>query len=173
MKKYPVTKFYIGVFGAGLLLSIVWEAIVIWGIGKSEPLGFDLIFFHAIGVMGIILALYCIFFDLPTAKFSFDKEGITMYVGVRKHEFKWSEFACAGIVPVNVGKDGSGSYTFWVYFSKTYLTEKEKIDFLRKTRRDLDRVAYFEYNEAVFSQIMEVIPEKLRKQLIWDREMFN
>ncbi len=78
---------------------------------------------------------------------------------------------CAGIVAVNLGvKSRTPSDTFWVYFSKTNLTEKERIRFLSKTRRDLNRIAYFQYSESIFNQIMGIVPEKLRRDLTWDRE---
>ena len=89
MKKYSVSKFYIGMFCLGFLFLIVWEAILIW----AE----ESVLVHAICAVGILSCLYKIFFDLPTAKFSFSDEGITMYVGFKKYETRWAEFEYAGI----------------------------------------------------------------------------
>ncbi len=170
MKKYPVTSFYIGIYIISLLLAVGMEAVLIWGVEENMPVDADLIFMHGICIMEMILSLYFLLFDLGSARFSFNEEGVTMYVGFRKHEFKWEEFTDAGIVGVNVGGAGNQMNTFWVYFSKTYLMNIEKIKFLSKTRRELDRLAYFQCDEELLNQVLEVLPEKLRKTLLWDGE---
>ena len=95
-----------------------------------------------------------------------------MYVGFRKYETRWSEFAYAGILGINVEavKSIYTSDTFWVYFSKSFLTDKEKMRFLPKTRKDLKRIAYFQYSKPVFDLVLEQVPESLRKQLKEDEE---
>lgn len=172
MRKYPVSKFYIGVLGSGLALLILSEAISIWAVEESVRMEPSYYIVQAIFIIGIFSTLYIIFFDLPTAKFSFSDEGITMYVGFKKYETRWSEFAYAGIVAVNVEavKSIYTSDTFWVYFSKSFLTDREKMRFLSKTRKDLKRIAYFQYSKPMFDQVLEQVPEELRKQLLWDEE---
>lgn len=164
MKKYSVSKFYIGMFCLGFLFLIVWEAILIW----AE----ESVLVHAICAVGILSCLYKIFFDLPTAKFSFSDEGITMYVGFKKYETRWAEFEYAGILGINVEaiKSIYTSDTFWVYFSKSFLTDREKLRFLPKTRKDQTRIAYFQYSKPVFDLVLEHVPENLRKQLKEDEE---
>ena len=172
MKKYPVSKFYIGVFCLGLLGTIGYEAIWIWGTEDSARCGADYYILHAIGITTILLIIYIVLTDLPTAKFSFSDEGIIMYVGFKKYETRWSEFAYAGILGINVEaiKSIYTSDTFWVYFSKSFLTDKEKMRFLPKTRKDLKRIAYFQYSKPVFDLVLEHVPENLRKQLKEDEE---
>ena len=168
MKKYPVSKFYNGIFGLGLLIVLVYETLVIFTL-MGDFLDYILL---AIGAVGILAGLYKIFFDLPTARFSFSDEGITMYVGFRKYETRWSDFAYAGILGINVEavKSIYTSDTFWVYFSKSFLTDKEKLRFLPKTRKDLKRIAYYQYSKPMFDLVLERVPEELRKQLLWDEE---
>ena len=168
MKKYPVSKYYNGIFGLGLLIVLVYETLVIFTL-MGDFLDYVLL---AIGAVGILSGLYIIFFDLPTARFSFSDEGITMYVGFKKYETRWSEFAYAGILGINVEaiKSIYTSDTFWVYFSKSFLTDKEKLRFLPKTRKDLKRIAYFQYSKPVFDLVLEHVPENLRKQLKEDEE---
>ena len=168
MKKYPVSKFYNGVFGLGLLIVLGYETLVIFTL-MGDFLDYVLL---AIGAVGILSGLYIIFFDLPTARFSFSDEGITMYVGFRKYETRWSEFSYAGILGINVEavKSIYTSDTFWVYFSKSFLTDREKQRFLSKTRKDQTRIAYFQYSKPVFDLVLEQVPEELRKQLLWDEE---
>ena len=168
MKKYPVSKFYNGIFGLGLLVVLVYETLVIFTL-MGDFLDYVLL---AIGAVGILSGLYKIFFDLPTARFSFSDEGITMYVGFKKYETRWSEFAYTGILGINVEaiKSIYTSDTFWVYFSKSFLTDKEKMRFLSKTRKDQTRIAYFQYSKPMFDLVLEQVPEELRKQLLWDEE---
>ena len=172
MKKYRVSKFYIGTFCLGLLGTIGYEAIWIWGTEDSARCGADYYILHAVGITTILLIIYVILTDLPTARFSFSDEGITMYVGFRRYETRWSEFAYAGILGINVEavKSINTSDTFWVYFSKSFLTDKEKLRFLPKTRKNLKRIAYFQYSKPVFDLVLEQVPEELRKQLLWDEE---
>lgn len=172
MKKYPVSKFYIGVFCLSLLGTIGYEAILIWGTEDSARCGADYYILHAIGITTILLIIYIVLTDLPTARFSFSDESITMYVGFKKYETRWSEFAYAGILGINVEavKSINTSDTFWVYFSKSFLTDKEKLRFLPKTRKNLKRIAYFQYSKPMFDLVLEQVPEELRKQLLWDEE---
>ena len=165
MKKYKVSKFYIGVFCLALLFVIICEAIIIWAEEES-------VIVHAIAIITVLTGIYIVLTDLPTAKFSFSDEGITMYVGFKKYETRWSEFAYAGILGINVEavKSIYTSDTFWVYFSKSFLTDKEKQRFLPKTRKDLKRIAYFQYSKPVFDLVLEHVPENLRKQLKEDEE---
>ena len=168
MKKYPVSKFYNGIFGLGLLIVLVYETLVIFTL-MGDFLDYVLL---AIGAVGILSGLYKIFFYLTTARFSFSDEGITMYVGFKKYETRWSEFSYAGILGINVEaiKSIYTSDTFWVYFSKSFLTDKEKLRFLPKTRKDQTRIAYFQYSKPVFDLVLEQVPEELHKQLLWDEE---
>ena len=71
MRKYPVSKFYIGVLGSGLALLILSEAISIWAVEESVRMEPSYCIVQAIFIIGIFSTLYIIFFDLPTAKFSF------------------------------------------------------------------------------------------------------
>lgn len=121
----------------------------------------------------ILGGIYYIVFDLPTAKFSFDEEGITMYMGFRIYDFRWEEFTHAGFLGSRGGgDDGSQISSYWIYFSKTYLMDIDKERFFRKTYKELNRVAYFECREPVFAQVLELLPERLREQLTWDGDAY-
>lgn len=166
MKKYPVSKYYIGTYSICLLIMLVYEAIFIWAVDDSARSDASYYIVHAIGVLGIILILYIVLTDLPTAKFSFSEEGITMYVGFKKYETPWPEFVSAGLLMKDPAKYSRGvPNIMWVYFSKTYLTEKEIGYFLYKTRKDLDRIAYFQCEERLLHMVMEKLPDNLREDL--------
>ena len=83
MKKYPVSKYYIGTYSICLLIMLIYEAINIWAVDDSARSDASYYIVHTIGVLGIFLILYIMLTDLPTAKFSFSEEGITMYVGFK------------------------------------------------------------------------------------------
>ena len=171
MKKYPVSRFYNKVYYLCLLLLLAYEALLLLILDSTNLAPMDYIDF-SIGILGIIIVLYLIITDLSTAKFSFSNEGITMYIGFKEYNTPWPEFICAGIVAVNVEavKYIYTSDLFWVYFSKSFLTDKEKRRFLSKTRKDQTRIAYFQYSKPVFDLVLEHVPENLRKQLKEDEE---
>ena len=171
MKKYPVSRFYNKIYYLCLLLLLAYEALLLLILDSTNLAPMDYIDF-SIGILGIIIILYLIITDLSTANFSFSNEGITMYIGFKKYNTPWSEFICAGIVAVNVEavKCIYTSDLFWVYFSKSFLTDKEKRRFLSKTRKDQTRIAYFQYSKPVFDLVLEHVPENLRKQLKEDEE---
>lgn len=167
MKKYSVSKYYVCLNSGLLILFLSGTVIQILWFDPIDPIPFT------VGIIGILLVIYIMLTDLPTAKFSFSKEGITMYVGFKKYKTPWSEFVCAGIVAINVEAVRSiyTSDLFWVYFSKSPLTDKEKRLFLFKTRRDLNRVAYFQFSKPVFDLVLEQLPENLREDLKFDEEL--
>lgn len=173
MKKYSVSKYYNGIFSISFLVMLAYEALLLFTSDDIIRTWILYYILHAIGIITLLLIIYVILTDLPTAKFSFSDEGITMYVGFKKYKTRWSEFEYAGILGINVEaiKSIYTSDTFWVYFSKSFLTDKEKIRFLPKTRKDLNRIAYFQYSKPVFDLVLEHVPENLRKQLKDDEEI--
>lgn len=172
MEKYPVSKFVSGVYGISFFFIIIYEALLMLPTEDDFHTWALYYVLHAIGITGFLLGIYIILTDLPTAKFSFSDEGITMYVGFKKYETRWAEFEYAGILGINVEaiKSIYTSDTFWVYFSKSFLTDREKIRFLPKTRKDQTRLAYFQYSKPVFDLVLEHVPENLKEQLRWDEE---
>lgn len=165
MKKYPVSKFYIGTYSICLLIILIYEALVLSTLTNTTLAPMDY-FDISIGIVGILVILYLILTDLPTAKFSFSQDGITMYVGFKKYETPWSEFVSAGLLMKDPAKYSRGiPNIMWVYFSKTYLTEKEIGYFLYKTRKDLNRIAYFQCEERLLRMVMEKLPDNLRENL--------
>ena len=172
MKKFRVSKYYNGIFSVSFLFPIIWEVLLIWATDDGFRTWTLYYILHAIAIITFLIGIYIMLTDLPTARFSFSDEGITMYVGFRKYETQWSEFAYAGIVAVNVEaiKSIYTSDLFWVYFSKSFLTDREKLRFLPKTRKDQTRIAYFQYSKPVFDLVLEQVPEELRQQLLWDEE---
>ena len=76
---------------------------------------------------------------------------------LKKWYHAWLEIRDCGIISVSVG-DGR---TFWIYFSERTLTIEEKKDFLRKTRRDLANIAFFQYNTDVLQEVLPSMPDEI------------
>lgn len=77
-----------------------------------------------------------------------------MRIGLKTWNHRWSDFVDCGIADVYIG-DG---YAFWVYYSNRKLTREEKKDFLKKTRRDLANIAFFQYNKKILEEILPLMP---------------
>lgn len=162
MKKYKVSRFYIGTIITIIPMPVFCEAIAIWADKSDVPLRYTLpphICAWSLFILLLIMALTDFYF----AKFSFSDKGITLYFPLKKYEYLWSDFTCAGIILSHIQKQ---NFVAWVYFSKDPLTPMEKHKFLFKTRRRLDRLAYFQFDkEEVLDMVMAVLPENLRNDL--------
>lgn len=170
MKKYQVTKFYYGIYICGLVFILLNDGIcaiaIIEGIQNQVLLTSEnmiiAIVLEVIGLLGLVFCIYLIFFDLPTAKFSVNSQGITMYIRRREYCFLWNEFVDYGFTDVSVE---AGADTYWVYFSKEMLSYSQKQKFLSKTRRDNSRIAYFQYQKSIFDEVISFLPTPMQKTL--------
>jgi len=113
------------------------------------------------GLGAIVLPLYQQLFDFQGGRFSIDQSGITMYIGLKQWHHPWEEVKFCGIVGISVG-DGN---TYWVYFSRRLLSLEEKRAFLRKTRRDLKNIAFFQYNAEVLQEVLPFIPPDIAETI--------
>ncbi len=156
MKKYKTSKFYTGVYIFGLLF-IVPLLIIALHVWVKEGADWGSVSIAIVCILGVVLIVYQLFFDFQASRFSVDINGITMYVGLKKWYHAWLEIRDCGIISVSVG-DGR---TFWIYFSERTLTIEEKKDFLRKTRRDLANIAFFQYNTDVLQEVLPSMPDEI------------
>ena len=166
MKKYWISKFYvhtfIGTIGF-LILYTVLSGVVLPPLDPSctwEPY-----FLVSVGVLGIILIVYFLLFDFAGGKFAIDADGIRVYVGLKCYTHPWESLTHCGIEVANVGGGTNTVYTYWIYFANRRLTVKERTVFLRKTRRDLVNIAFFQYEHEPFELALQFAPEHLRTQL--------
>lgn len=170
MKKYQVTKFYCGIYICALAIFLFGNVICVIAIIEfiqdhvllTSENGICSIIAGTIGHVGLALCIYSIFFDLPTAKFSVDLQGITMYIGRKEHHFLWDEFVDYGFTDVSVE---AGADTYWIYFSKEFLSYEQRRKFLFKTRRDLSKVAYFQYQKSIFDEVLSFLPMGMQETL--------
>ena len=159
MKKYPISKFYVGIYIVDAAIILPFLAFGIYCL--TEFMDIYGIIFTAVGAIGALAWLYQILFDFPFGSFYVDSSGITMNVGFRKYCHAWNAITDVGFVQANVG-DGN---TYWVFFSERFLTYDEKRRFLRKTRRDLKSIAYFQYNAAVLKELLPKLPERFAEKI--------
>lgn len=168
--KYRISKFYIGVYILAFIFILVINALTIYGIidysNTHEDLYF-VVFCGLLAVIGDVAYLYQVLFDFQFGSFSVDETRITLYIGFKKYCHRWEEFNDCDVVGVSVdsvaGKNVANAY--WVYFATRPLTQKEKIDFLRKTRRDLSRIAFFQYNPQTLQAVLPYLPERFQRVL--------
>lgn len=165
MKKYWISKFYfhmyIGILAA-FILSFLWILKLFQVI---PPTVGEACVIVTVWVLGIILMVYSLLFDFHGGRFAVDADGILVYVGLKCYKHPWESLTHCGIVDVDVGSVSNEVDTYWIYFSNHRLTIKERKVFLRKTRRDLVNIAFFQYEHEPFELALQYAPEHLRTQL--------
>lgn len=125
----------------------------------------DLAFPALMGLICLFFGFFYLFLDRPLGKCSVDEESITMYRGLRTRRFRWEEIIESDIVcALKNGKE-----TFWVYFSTKRLTEEERKDFLKKGRKDVESVAYFQYDRKLLQEAMQYMPNRFAEKLNYKR----
>lgn len=165
MKKYWITKDYLGLFLGIISFFIVsfWWVIYAQRVLEIRLAVLAARVFMPVWVFIICAALYSLLFDYQGGKFSIDTDGVRVYVGLRCYTHSWESLAHCGIVDVSGGAKNAGAY--WIYFANRRLTDKERTVFLRKTRRDLANIAFFQYDPELFKLALQFAPEHLRTQL--------
>ena len=155
MKKYWISKHYLRVFVVELVFLLAWVlAVIYWLTCEISWLSTLVAIFTLIGLINF---LYILFFDFQFRTFVVSDQGITMNIGFRQWGHTWEQFKEAGIVGVHL-RTGS---SYWVYFSERPLSSLEKRLFLCKTRKDLNAIAFFQYNEKALQEILPLAPSKL------------
>lgn len=168
--KFKISKFYIGIYIFGII-SV--SGVAFYSLHRILTKSCTILEYLPDIVSVIICAIgffsfiYSTLFDFQFGTCHIDEDGITLHIGFKKHHHRWEEFTDCDIVGVSVdsvgGKNVANAY--WVYFATNPLTYKEKVNFLRKTRRDLKRIAFFQYNAKILDSVLPFIPEQFRGKL--------
>ena len=178
--KYRISKFYIGIYLLCLVFLIPLTyfdikciKLMIESQRTTGNTAYWLLIPSFVTFIGFVGYLYEIFFGFQFGRFSVDQEGITMIIARKRHFIQWSEIVDAGIIGIGNGSVGVGavSDTYWVYFSTYFLSEHERMCFLSKTRRDLNRIAFFQYNPKIVLEIMSVLPEKISQKITYQESL--
>lgn len=169
-KKYRISKFYIGIYWAILVFvvfSVIFAIISVRETIRNGKIELYSILMPTVSVTLTGIYLYQILFDFYFGKFSVDASGIFMYIGFKTHFLSWDAIQDCGILGICVESTGGAEVadTYWVYFATDYLSPLEQQRFLRKTRRDLKRVAYFQYNKETLHAVLPSMPEKFATTL--------
>ena len=172
MKKYPISKFYYGIW---VIYIIFMTICAVFGFNLTKEAYLEeletsgkiyCLIFLSSGLIGIGIGLWEIFMDFPTGKFWMDKDSFTMRIGFKNYRMTWDQFIEYDIVGVSV-ESGNAAHTFWIYCSTKYLTQKEKQWFLFKTRSKLNMVHYFQYSKEPAEEMLKYIPEDAAENLKW------
>ena len=155
MKKYQISKFYVGIYIVGAVFLLASLILGIWLL--IDAIDVPAITLVAASIVGLFAILYQVLFDFQFGRFWVDRSGITMEVGFRRCFHAWDAVTDFGFVKADVG-DG---YTYWLYFSERTLSYDEKCRFLRKTRRDLKNIAFFQYNADDLRELLPKLPEQI------------
>ncbi len=167
---FPVSKFSRGIYLAGvvLILSMLPFTIqdisgFITGFQTGDP-SLDCLITPVFVAVGIVASIIIAFRDMPFARFWVSKSGITESMGFRKYYHDWDDFQDYGIIGLTansvMGIKEVGK-TYWVYLSATSLSQSEKNRFLHKTRKDLNHIAFFQYNKEILQKVLPVMPEPI------------
>lgn len=152
IRKYRISRFYMGLYLLILPLGLFGLIVGIYWMTTYHDI---LSLFPIIaGAIVTILPPLQVLFDFQGGTFSVNEQGIVMRIGLKTWNHRWSDFVDCGIADVYIG-DG---YAFWVYYSNRKLTREEKKDFLKKTRRDLANIAFFQYNKKILEEILPLMP---------------
>ena len=165
MKKYWISKFYVHTFIgtiAVLIPSFLWLVNIIQEMPDTAWEAYVCVSSLAIGAGGLA---YFLLFDFAGGKFAINADGIRVYVGLKCYTHPWESLTHCGIAVANVGGGTNTVDTYWIYFANRRLTVNERRVFLRKTRRDLVNIAFFQYEPEPFELALQYAPEHLRTQL--------
>ena len=162
MKRYKISPSYSAIYYGGIIFFVCFILFQIYLLHKlgCETTG-DIIPL-AVGVISLSAAVYSVLADFQCGSFTVDSEGISMRIGLKTIRHAWSYFSAAGIVTVDTGS----SKSLWVWFGKCPLTSEEERVFLRKTRRRLDSMAFFQYRKDVLRAILPDVPNQLAQELL-------
>ena len=174
MTKYEITGMGIGMMWYSLFLTVAAWGVMLYAIVCLEATRGELIFYWIVflyftyGLIG--LPWYYLTEPFYTGSFTFDEKGITMYVGFagkKAYYHAWEEFVETDIVYDNMSRG------FYMYFSTSPLTAKEKQVFLSKTRKDSNRIAFFQFRYDVLNEMLPILPEKLSQKLKFKVEYYH
>ena len=141
------------------LIFVEWESALPMIMGGALP--------SLLIIWGIYDVIRVIRTDAIFGKFSYNRSGITLFVGSKEYHHKWSDFQYADIIPVSVDSVGSKTYAnlYVVYFSTRYLTFEEKKSFMSIGRKNLNCIAWFQYRPELISEIIQYLPSQLADSL--------
>ena len=158
--KFKISKYMILVYVFILLLACSTTGICLYVIIK-EPDSISAWISFIIGIVVLMLVLYDVILDFSFGSVTVDDSKLIMKVGLKRYEHNWTDFVEYGFVRIYVGN----GCLYWVYFSDYVLSEREYSKFMKKTRKDLDHVAYFKYHHRTFKKILEFMPDEMSARL--------
>ena len=125
------------------------------------------------GTLIIVTTLKAFFFDPLAGKYSFNKEGITFYTWIKVIHYPWEELVEVGFTIAIV--EVTHPLPF-IYFSKRKVSHENRGKLLQYRSFKQSKIhnmpiyvkdyALVQYNKKQFQQLLEVVPDHIKEQLI-------
>lgn len=169
MKKYLISKFYLGLYIVVILFLAGGMLFMNYIDGNNViPTVIYLIFLSQI----ILLIIYS--FKFPVGAYTLNKEGITLYVGLKKYYHNWSDFQYITFYGMDAEQYGAHTfaYTYWVCLSEKNVRYSisgnpfSKNNLLKYSMRNLDTIACFQYRKEIVPLLNEYLPEELKAEFV-------
>ena len=114
------------------------------------------------------------FFKFPIGSYTLNKEGITLYVGLKKYHHNWSDFQYITFYGMDAEQYGSHTfaYIYWICLSGKNTRYSisgnpfSKNNLCKYTRRNLDTIACFQYRKEIVPLLNEYLPEELKAEFV-------
>ena len=158
MKKYKISAYIQWCYSCALAIFLICIIICILAINNGVMNAWLILVVFSVGS---ILMLGVMFLDFPAGTFMIDESKIVMKIGMKRYEHSWNDFIECGFVHSHAG---SGNI-YWLYFSKRFLSDRERQSFMKKTRKELTQVAFFKYNHRIFEEVITFMPSAIATEL--------
>ena len=169
MKKYLISKFYLG-FYIFIILFLAGGMLFVNYIDGNNlaPIIFYLMCFY------VIINFIIYLFKFPIGAYTLNKEGITLYVGLKKYYHNWSDFQYITFYGMDAEQYGAHTfaYTYWICLSEKNVRYSisynpfSKNNLLKFSRRNLDTIACFQYRKEIVPLLNEYLPEELKAEFV-------
>ena len=176
MKKYLISKFYL-VVDVVVILFAVSSMLFQYFLGFED--GFDILIFLISWY--VFVAIIIDLFKFPIGSYTLNKEGITLYVGLKKYRHNWSDFQYITFYGMDAEQYGAHTfaYTYWICLSEKNVRYSisynpfSKNNLLKFSRRNLDTIACFQYRKEIVPLLNEYLPEELKPAFSWQADFIK
>lgn len=176
MKKYLISKFYLGFY----ILMILFFAGCMLFVNYIDGNNVIPKIMYIMWWYGIIYVFF-LSFKFPIGSYTLNKEGITLYVGLKKYRHNWSDFQYITFYGMDAEQYGAHTfaYTYWICLSEKNVRYSisynpfSKNNLLKFSRRNLDTIACFQYRKEIVPLLNEYLPEELKPAFSWQADLIK
>ncbi len=175
-KKFKVSKGYARLYIGVTIFFVLWIAFLIYlfvTVADETKTYVLLILILCWTIYSLFEMFRMVLFDAICGSFSVNEKGITIYAGIRGYKsyyHPWESIKDCGTTWNRNANDG-GAYC--IYFATRHLTIIEKQKFLRKTRFDLDNIAWFQYSALQVEELFPLLPPEIATKVRENVELID